>query len=74
MEKLGFFVFPSQSNFLFVSHHTVPAKEIFETLKKENIFIRYFNLPRIQNYLRITIGTEREMDILLEHMKKIVSK
>ena len=74
LEKLGFFVFPSQSNFLFVSHHTVSAKEIFETLKKENIFIRYFNLPRIQNYLRITIGTEREMDILLEHMKKIVSK
>ncbi len=73
LKKMGFFVFPSQSNFLFVTHNTVPANEIFEALKKENIFIRYFNLPRIQNHLRITIGTEEEMDILLKHIKKIIS-
>lgn len=74
LENMGFKVFESQSNFLFVTHKTVKAKQIFETLKADNIFIRYFNLPRINNHLRITIGTEEQMDILLEHINNIVSE
>ena len=65
MRKLGFTVLPSQSNFLFVTHPTRAAKEIFEALRAKNLFIRYFNLPRIDNYLRITIGTDEQMDRLL---------
>lgn len=74
LENMGFKVFESQSNFLFVTHKTVNAKHIFETLKADNIFIRYFNLPRINNYLRITVGTDEQMDILLQHISKIVSE
>lgn len=72
LQEMGFYVFPSQSNFLFVTHPKVVAKKIFETLKEKNIFIRYFNLPRINNHLRITIGTDEEMDILLENIENII--
>lgn len=71
-KELGFTVFPSHSNFIFVTKDDVDAKDLFETLKKENIFIRYFNLPRINNHLRITIGTDEQMDILIEHVKKYI--
>lgn len=74
LENMGFKVFESQSNFLFVTHKIVNAKHIFETLKADNIFIRYFNLPRINNHLRITVGTDEQMDILLQHISKIVSE
>ena len=47
----------------------VETKNI-EAAKKENIFIRYFNLPRIDNHLRISIGTDGQMDILLSFIKK----
>ncbi|MCI2001269.1 MAG: histidinol-phosphate transaminase [Clostridia bacterium] len=71
-EDLGFTVFPSHSNFIFVTNPNIKAKDLFETLKKENIFIRYFNLPRINNHLRITIGTDEQMDILTEHIKNYI--
>ena len=72
--KLGFTVYPSHSNFIFVTKDDVNAKDLFEALKKDNIFIRYFNLPRINNHLRITIGTDEQMDILIEHVKKYLEK
>lgn len=67
--KLGFKFADSKSNFVFVTHESKNAKEIFEALKKENIFVRYFNRPRIDNYLRITIGTREEMEKLFAFLK-----
>ena len=61
---LGFTCLPSGANFLFATHERVGAKEIFEALKEKRMFVRYFNLPRIDNYLRITIGTDEEMEAL----------
>lgn len=69
---LGFTVFPSHSNFLFATHPTISAKELFEAAKAENIYIRYFNLPRIDNHLRITIGTDEQMDTLIAFIKKYI--
>lgn len=63
--KLGFNVLESKTNFVFVSHKSKSAKEIFEYLKTKNIFVRYFNKPRIDNYLRITIGTKEQMEKLI---------
>jgi len=60
--KLGFNTLDSKSNFIFASHSEKPAKEIFEYLKSKNIFVRYFNKPRIDNFLRITIGTREQME------------
>jgi len=68
--KLGFNVLNSSTNFLFVTHETKKAKDIFEYLKTKNIFVRYFNLPRIDNYLRITIGTDEQMDKLILMLKE----
>ncbi|MDY5498123.1 MAG: histidinol-phosphate transaminase [Anaerobutyricum sp.] len=68
MKKLGFEFPDSQANFLFVSHPEVPAREIFEKAREEGIFVRYFDKPRINNYLRITIGTREEMEKLLQFL------
>lgn len=65
LDKLGFSFPDSMTNFLFVTHESVPAKELFEALRKENIFVRYFNKPRLDNRLRITIGTMEEMKKLI---------
>lgn len=74
LERLGFKVLPSLTNFLFATHETVPASVIFEELKKENIYVRYFNKPLIDNFLRITIGTDEEMDIFLKKIEGIIKK
>lgn len=71
-EGMGFTVYPSHSNFIFVTHPTLDAQDIFLACKKENIFIRYFNAPRIDNHLRITIGTDEQMKILIDFMKKYI--
>ena len=64
LKKLGFSFGDSMSNFIFATHERVPAKEIFEALREHNIFVRYFSKPRISNYLRISIGTQQEMERL----------
>lgn len=67
--KLGFNFPDSKSNFIFATHATAKAKDIFEYLKSKNIFVRYFNKPRIDNYLRISIGTREEMETLIHELK-----
>lgn len=67
--KLGFSFGDSQSNFLFVTHPKAFAKDIFEYLKERDIYVRYFNQPRIDNYLRITIGTDAQMERLICALK-----
>lgn len=60
----------SKSNFLFVTHPSVSMEKLFEKLKKNDIYVRHFDNPkRISNYLRITIGTDEEMDILIAFLK-----
>ena len=71
---LGFYFPDSKANFVFASHESVPAAELFEVCKKENIFVRYFKKPRIDNYLRISIGTDEEMDELIRVIKKYLNK
>ena len=68
LKKLGFSFGDSMSNFIFATHERVPAKEIFEALREHNIFVRYFSKPRISNYLRISIGTQQEMERLTDFL------
>lgn len=72
--KLGFTFPDSMANFIFATHHSVPAKEIFDALREANIYVRYFNSPRIDNYLRITIGTRGEMEKLFEFLRTYLQK
>ena len=64
--ELGFSFGDSMANFVFVTHRTVPAAEIFRKLREKHIYVRYFDKPRINNYLRVTIGTREEMEKLFE--------
>lgn len=73
LTALGF-VFPdSKTNFIFASPQKVSAKVIFEELKKRNIFVRYWNKPLICDYLRISIGTDEEMDRLFNALEEIIN-
>ena len=74
LKKLGFSFTDSKTNFIFATHERMPAKEIFEKLKKKNIFVRYFNKPGIDNYLRITVGTDEEMKKLYKALQEILQK
>lgn len=74
LEKLGFSFPDSKSNFIFAKHSSIPASDIFEELKKRDIYVRYFSKPeRISNYLRISIGTEDEMQQLINTLKEITN-
>ena len=68
LRKLGFRFSDSAANFLFVTHPEVPAEELFTVLRENRIYVRYFRQKRIDNYLRITIGTDEEMDTLTEFL------
>lgn len=69
LAQLGFKVIPSSANFVFVSHGTFKADFLFQELKNRGILVRYFKKPGIDNYLRITIGTDEEMDTVVETIK-----
>lgn len=72
LRSLGFSVLPSQANFLFATHPQKTAAALFEALRAQNIFVRYFNLPRIDNYLRITVGTDAQMARLTNALQTIL--
>lgn len=71
LTRLGFTFPKSYGNFIFASHGTVPAQEIFERLKENDIYVRYWNKERIHNYMRITIGTDEQMEALYRALEKI---
>ena len=73
LTRLGFTVLPSSANFLFASHESVPAEELFLMLREKHIYVRYFKQPRIQNYLRITIGTQEQMEVFLAEVEKYLA-
>lgn len=74
LTKMGFRCLDSSTNFLFVSHKSVSAKNIFEALKKEEIYVRYFDLPRLNTHLRITIGTDEEMETLYSFLDSFLNR
>ena len=74
LKKLGFSFPDSKANFIFASHDTIPAEQIFRALREADIYVRYWNKPRISNSLRITIGTDQEMDVLLAFLKDYSDK
>ena len=74
LREMGFTVLPSKANFIFISHPVVPAKKLFVELRKAGILVRYFDLPRIDNFLRVTIGTDPDMNTFLQVMKQLVSE
>lgn len=72
--RLGFNVIPSKANFIFATHSIYPANELFTRLREKSVLVRYFNKDRINNYLRITIGSEEEMDLFIEKVEEIIKE
>ena len=71
---LGFTYPEPGANFIFVTHSDYPAKELFAALREKDIYVRYFDKPRINNYLRVTIGTDEQMEALFAFLKEYMNR
>ena len=72
LKKLGFKVLNSSANFIFISHDKVFAGDLYKQLKDNGVLVRYFAKDRIDNYLRVTIGTDEEMGIFIEKLEDLL--
>lgn len=72
LKKLGFTFPDSKANFIFATHDRKRAEDIFTAAKQNGIYLRHFNRPRVNDYLRITIGTDTQMQTLLEFLQGYV--
>ena len=73
LKQMGFIVLPSQANFLFLSHPNHGGKELLDALRERGILVRWWSDPPIENWLRVTIGTDEEMEEFARGMREIVS-
>jgi len=74
LKKLGFDFGDSQANFIFAKHESVSAEKIYEAAREAGIFVRYFKKPRIDNYLRISIGTDEEMKRFVQFLQEYLQR
>ena len=72
LERLGFFVLPSDTNFLFAKTGKMDGGQLYETLKSKGILVRHFNNLKISQYNRITIGTREQMEALINTLKEVL--
>jgi len=72
LQERGFDVLPSAANFVFARHVNKPAEEIFDGLRTRGVIVRYFNKPRIDQYLRISVGTEEQQAALLASLDDLL--
>lgn len=73
LESLGFQVIESLANFIFISHPQVPAASLFQKLRENGILVRHYSVSQIDNYLRVTIGTEAEMERFKQVLADLLS-
>lgn len=75
LREMGFKVIPSRANFIFISNERqCPGRELFQRLREKGILVRYFDKPKIDNFIRVTIGTDAEMDRFLEAVAVICGR
>ena len=72
LKGLGFTMTESQGNFLFVRHEKIGGQELYQKLRDKGILVRHFSQARICEYNRITVGSRKEMETLVEALKEIV--
>lgn len=72
LQKLGFYVLPSQANFLLAQSPAGNAQSLYEMLKERGILVRYFNQPQLDDKLRITIGTPEQNQTLIQALSEIL--
>ena len=72
LRDLGFTVTDSKANFLFASSPKIGGKDLYLRLKEKGILIRHFSLPEIEDYNRITVGTEEQNGALINAIEEIL--
>ncbi len=73
LQGLGFRVMPSAANFVFTEHPSHAGADLYQGLKREGILVRYFNKPGIDNFLRITVGTDEEVTQLINKLTDLLA-
>ena len=73
LKEIGFTVLPSQANFLFCSYPARSGKALLDGLRERGILVRWWNRPDIRDWLRISVGTDEEMDALVQALCEMVS-
>ena len=74
LRKLGFYFEESKANFIFAAHKNCPAEKLFQALRAQHIYVRYFPGGRTGNHLRITIGTRNEMEVFINFVREYLKK
>ena len=74
LKQLGFSVLPSKTNFVFAASDRIAGGELYRKLKERGVLVRHFDLPRLKNYNRITVGSREQMDVLLTQVKEILEE
>ena len=72
--RLGLTVTASQANFLLARHNVLTGEELYARLKERGLLVRHFSQPRIQDWIRITIGDPDQMELLLSHITAILQE
>lgn len=74
LREMGFELTDSKANFLFAKHPKAGGKEIYVNLKKKGVLVRHFDTPRLKDYNRITVGSQTQMEILLEKLAEVLEE
>lgn len=74
LKELGFIFPESSTNFIFAKHPDYSGTDLFEALRNENIYVRHWNDPAIKEYLRISVGTDEEMETFLNVLRAVMKK
>ena len=74
LRGLEFTVLPSESNFIFIKPPNIKGADFFATLREKGILVRHFNKEKIKDYLRVSIGTDKDMDTFLDVCEKIIRR
>ena len=74
LKAYGFYVLPSQTNFVLAEHYEYDGLYLYEKLQEMDVLVRHFDIAPIQNFIRITIGTDKQMELLFEKLRIILNK
>ena len=74
LRELGFTVLDSKTNFLFVKSNKLGGRALYEGLKARGVLVRHFGGARIKDFVRVTVGTEEQMQIFIEKVKEVLTK
>ncbi len=72
LREMGFVLDDSKTNFLFAKHREISGKDIYTKLKERGVLARHFDKPRVSDYIRITIGTQKDMEIMLDILREVL--